>query len=70
MCHLYRETGIFAAREPVLKVVNRLEELEPHWIHPMHGGSLPQAVMPAYTHALRSQAFAFAGKVFGRLLPA
>lgn len=69
MCQLYRETGIFAAQEPVLNVVNRLERLDPQWIHPMHGGSLPKAVVPAYTHALRSQSFAFIGKVFGRVLP-
>lgn len=69
MCHLYRETGIFAAREPVLKVVDRLEKLDLDWIHPMHGGSLPRDVMPSYTRALRSEAFAFEGKVLGRMLP-
>lgn len=69
MCHLYRETGVFAAREPVLKVVDRIEKLDPDWIHPMHGGSLPRDVMPSYTRALRSEAFAFEGKVLGRMLP-
>ena len=69
MCHLYRETGIFAAPEPVLRVVDRLEQLDPHWIHPMHGGSLPREVMASYTHALRNEPFAYEGKVFGRMLP-
>ncbi len=69
MCQLYREVGIFAAREPVLKVVDRIEQLDPHWIHPMHGGSLPQAVVPGYMDALRNEAFTYEGKLFGRLLP-
>ena len=34
MCHLYRDVGIFAAREPVITVVNRLEKLDSNWIHP------------------------------------
>lgn len=70
MCHLYRELGLFAAEGPVLRVVNRLEEFAPQWIHPMHGGSLAQEVIPAYVRALRREPFAFAGKLFGRMLPA
>jgi flavorubredoxin len=69
MCQLYRETGIFAAPEPVLKVVDRLEQLDLAWVHPMHGGSLPREVLPGYIHALRSEPFAFEGKLFGRVLP-
>jgi len=46
MCQGYRESGIFAAEEPVLRVVDRLEKLDPQWIHPMHGGSLPKEVVP------------------------
>ncbi len=40
------------------------------WVHPMHGGSLPGEMLPDYIHALRSEPFAFDGKVFGRALPA
>ncbi len=69
MCYLYREVGIFAAEEPVRRVVNRIEKLDPQWIHPMHGGSLPKEVLPRYTHALQNEAFAFEGKVFGRMIP-
>jgi len=69
MCHLYRELGLFAAEGPVRQVVNRLEGLAPQWIHPMHGGSLAQAMVPAYMRALRTEPFAFEGKLFGRLLP-
>jgi flavorubredoxin len=69
MCQLYRESGIFAAWEPVLAVVDRLEKLDLEWIHPMHGGSLPEKVIPQYVRALRKEAFAFEGKIFGRQLP-
>lgn len=69
MCQLYREVGIFAAKEPVLAVVDRLEKLGLYWIHPMHGGSLPQEVIPQYVRALRKESFAFEGKIFGRDLP-
>jgi len=33
MCQWYRETGIFAAAEPVLQVVERLEKLNLQLIH-------------------------------------
>ncbi len=69
MCQLYRDLGLFAAEKPVLAVVDRLEALTPTWIHPMHGGSLPSAVVPQYMQALRTESFAFAGKLFGRVLP-
>ena len=55
MCQLYREVGIFAAKEPVLQVVDRIEKMAPHWIHPMHGGSLPEEVIPRYIKALRNE---------------
>src|SRR5918992_4595183 len=69
MCLGYRESGIFAAKEPVLRVVDRLEKLDPQWIHPMHGGSLPKEVVPDFTRAIREEEFAFEGKIFGRMIP-
>ena len=69
MCYMYREVGIFAAEEPVRRVVDRIEKLDPQWIHPMHGGSLPKEVVPSYIQALREEEFGFAGKIFGRMLP-
>ena len=69
MCQFYREVGIFAAEEPVRRVVDRIEKLAPEWIHPMHGGSLPKEVVPSYTEALRNEAFGFEGKMFGRTIP-
>jgi flavorubredoxin len=69
MCALYREVGIFPAHEPVLQTVGRIEKMKPLWIHPMHGGSLPNEVIPRYIKALRSENFAYEGKIFGRELP-
>lgn len=69
MCGFYKEVGIFAAEGPVRRVVDRIERLDPAWIHPMHGGSLPGDVAPAYTRALREEEFAFDGRVFGRPIP-
>ena len=51
------------------RVVDRLEPLAPAWAHPMHGGSVPAAVLPNYTAALREEPFAFDGRLFGRPLP-
>jgi flavorubredoxin len=69
MCALYRQLGIFAHEDPVRGVVNRLEALDPHWMHAMHGGSLTREAIPRYTRALREQDFAFDGRLFGRELP-
>jgi flavorubredoxin len=69
MCTVYREVGIFGGPEPVLQTVNRIQRLEPTWVHPMHGGSLPGDVLPKYIHALRTEPFAYQGKIFGRPLP-
>jgi flavorubredoxin len=68
MCRLYREVGIFGGREPVLQAVNRIEKLDPAWVHPMHGGSLPREALPPYVQALRTQPFEYQGKIFGRPL--
>ncbi len=69
MCALYREVGIFGGERPVLHAVNRIERLAPDWVHPMHGGSLPAEVVPRYVEALRSEPFAYDGRLFGRRLP-
>jgi flavorubredoxin len=69
MCGFHKEVGIFAAEEPVRRVVDRIERLNPQCLHPMHGGSLPGDMIPAYTQALKNDPFAFEGKVFGRTIP-
>jgi flavorubredoxin len=66
MCGFYGEIGIFAHEEPVRRVVDRLEALEPEWMHAMHGGTLSREAIPHYTRALREQPFAYAGKLLGR----
>ena len=69
MCQLYREAGIFAAREPVLNVAKRLQRMNFKQILPMHGGSLSGDVIPKFYDALYNERFWFEGKVFGRALP-
>ena len=66
MCAFYREVGIFAHEDPVRKVVDRIERLEPAWVHGMHGGCLPAEALPPYVRALRENPFAYEGKLLGR----
>jgi flavorubredoxin len=66
MCDLYREVGIFAHEEPVRRVVDRIERLDPVWIHGMHGGSLERETIPYFVRALREEPFAYRGKLLGR----
>jgi len=66
MCQVYRGAGIFAHEEPVRRVVDRIEELDPAWAHAMHGGSLPREALPTYVRALREQEFAYCGVLLGR----
>jgi len=69
MCGFYREMGIFAHEDPVRDVVDRIGNLDPDWIHGMHGGSLAREAIPDYVRALREEPFAYQGKVLGRELP-
>jgi flavorubredoxin len=66
MCGLYRQVGIFAHEEPVRRVVDRVEALDPDWVHGMHGGSLTREAFPHYARALREEPFAYEGKLLGR----
>ncbi len=52
------------------RVVDRLERLEPEWMHAMHGGTIAGEAIPHYTRALREQPFAYQGMLLGRELPA
>ena len=66
MCGLYREVGIFAHEGPVRQVVDRVEALDPDWVHGMHGGSLTRESFPYFVRALREEPFAYEGKLLGR----
>jgi flavorubredoxin len=66
MCGYYREIGIFAHEDPVRRCVDRLERMEPQWVHAMHGGTLTGEILPRFTRALREQPFAYRGKLLGR----
>jgi flavorubredoxin len=69
MCGFYREMGIFAHEDPVRFVVDRIANLDPDWIHGMHGGSLGRETIPDFVRALREEPFAYQGKVLGWDLP-
>lgn len=66
MCEYYRQIGIFGHEQPVRDVVDRIEALDPNWIHGMHGGSLGRDTIPYYTRALREEPFGYQGKLLGR----
>src|SRR5436305_11627509 len=66
MCGFYREMGIFAHEAPVRAVVSRIEQLDPNWIHGMHGGSLGRETIPYFSRALREESVAYTGKLLGR----
>jgi flavorubredoxin len=66
MIGLYRAVGIFAHEKPVRDVVDRVEALDPEWIHAMHGGTLGKEVVPRFYRALREQEFAYEGTLLGR----
>jgi flavorubredoxin len=68
MCGFYRDIGIFAHEDPVRRVVDRVEALDPDWVHGMHGGSLPREAFPYFTRALREEPFAYEAKLLGRAL--
>ncbi len=69
MLGFYRKAGIFAHEAPVRQVVNRIERLNPAWIHPMHGGSFTRELAPHFCRALHEEQFAFNGMLRGRELP-
>ncbi|HZR93933.1 MAG TPA: hypothetical protein VFA44_16170 [Gaiellaceae bacterium] len=66
MIGVYRKVGIFAHEAPVRRVVDRIEALDPTWVHSMHGGTLTREALPAYLAALREHEFAYAGWLLGR----
>jgi hypothetical protein len=69
MVEVYRRIGIFAHEQPVRDVVDRIEELDPAWVHAMHGGTLTREAAPAYVRALREEEFAYRGLLLGREIP-
>jgi flavorubredoxin len=70
MLEMYRAIGIFAHEEPVRRVVERVQKLDPDWIHPMHGGSFTRELAPRFYRALQEEPFGFRGMLLGRQLPA
>jgi flavorubredoxin len=70
MLEVYRGSGIFAHERPVRAVVDRIEALDPQWVHAMHGGTITAGALPSYTRALREQDFAYRGSLLFREIEA
>lgn len=66
MLQVYRAVGIFAHERPVRRALERIEPLQPRWIHAMHGGSILGEHLPRYAAALRDNEFAYDGHLLGR----
>jgi hypothetical protein len=50
----------------VRQVVERIEKIQPAWIHPMHGGSFTGELAPRFYRALREEPFGYCGMLLGR----
>jgi flavorubredoxin len=68
MLDVYRSVGIFAHEAPVRAVAERIEQLEPAWIHAMHGATIPGSALPYYMTALCEHEFAYRGILLGRAI--
>ena len=52
-------------------MVDRIEQLDPQWVHAMHGGTLTRRDRSRATSTrCASEPFAFQGKSLGREIPA
>lgn len=69
MLGAYRSYGIFAHEDPVRAVARRIAELNPVWIHAMHGATIAGEALPYYTKALLEEEFGYRGQLFGRPIP-
>ena len=50
-------------------MVDRIEALDPEWVHGMHGGTIQKENLPAYIKALREQDVGYQGSLLGRPVP-
>jgi flavorubredoxin len=69
MLQAYRGSGIFAHEAPVRNVVGRIEQLNPAWTHPMHGGSFSRSLASSFYRAIRDEDFAYNGALLGARVP-
>ncbi len=66
MIDLYRSAGIFASEEPVRQTTNRLSELSPKMVFPMHGSCIDRSVFPKYVDSIMDNEFAYSGVLLGQ----
>jgi flavorubredoxin len=68
MLEAYRTSGIFAHEDPVRAVARRIGQIQPAWIHAMHGATITGDALPHYTRALLEEPFACRGVLLGRAI--
>jgi flavorubredoxin len=66
MLEVYRRVGIFAHEDPVRRVSERIESLNPAWVHAMHGATIAGEALHYYNGALREHEFAYQSLLLGR----
>lgn len=66
MIALYRGAGIFANEAPVRKTTERLQNLSPKMVFPMHGSCIDGSVFSKYTDAIMNNTFAYDGVLLGQ----
>lgn len=66
MIDLYKGAGIFASEIPVRQTTNRLYELSPKIIFPMHGSCIDGSVFPKYVDSIMNNDFAYSGILLGQ----
>jgi flavorubredoxin len=66
MLDLYKGAGIFASEIPVRKTTQRLDELSPKMIFPMHGSCIDGSVFSKYVNSIMNNDFAYTGILLGQ----
>jgi len=66
MLALYRGAGIFANEAPVRKTTERLQNLSPKMVFPMHGSCIDGSVFSKYTDTIMNNTFAYEGILLGQ----
>jgi flavorubredoxin len=68
MISLYKDTGIFASEIPVRETTNRLMNLNPKMVFPMHGSCIDGSMFSRYTDAIMKSNFAYTNMLLGQKL--
>jgi flavorubredoxin len=66
MLDLYKGVGIFASEIPVRKTTQRVDELSPKMIFPMHGSCIDGSVFSKYVDSIMNNDFAYSDTLLGQ----